>query len=165
MARTPQPRSRPKNFITGPLRTALLKARDRILEEPKRLEMSAYLIREREEEGGPACGTVGCIAGWARLSSLSIRKIRNLSDAEFFKLDDDSPRWVVRQMERQEGYRELARDRSGGLTWLVHLRSRALFHVSVWPASFQRRYDATKTQRARARVTADRITYFVRTGE
>lgn len=35
-----------------------------IQEEPKRADMSTFIEERRPEDGGPACGTVGCIAGW-----------------------------------------------------------------------------------------------------
>lgn len=38
-----------------------------ILQEPKRADMTTYTDRIHPEEGGPACGTVGCVAGWISL--------------------------------------------------------------------------------------------------
>jgi hypothetical protein len=36
-----------------------------ILREPKRFDFGNWLEHIPAEHGGPACGTVGCIAGWA----------------------------------------------------------------------------------------------------
>jgi hypothetical protein len=44
----------------------LTRVRDHILAEPKRISMSGFGHTARKPEpGGPACGTVACIAGWA----------------------------------------------------------------------------------------------------
>ncbi len=39
----------------------------RMLEEPKRVEMDNWVEKRHPEDGGPACGTVGCFAGWVCL--------------------------------------------------------------------------------------------------
>lgn len=38
-----------------------------ILAEPKRANMGCYIGVHDPSEGGPACGTVGCFAGWITL--------------------------------------------------------------------------------------------------
>lgn len=38
-----------------------------ILAEPKRADMGVFRRTVRPEHGGPACGTVGCFAGWVTL--------------------------------------------------------------------------------------------------
>lgn len=49
-----------------------------ILEEPKRANMHHYAERFTSTEGGPACGTVGCFAGWvSMLSGLSPHAARS----------------------------------------------------------------------------------------
>lgn len=53
-----------KEKKSGKLNVKLLeKIREHILEEPKRLSMSCWLVQG--EDLNPACKTVGCIAGWA----------------------------------------------------------------------------------------------------
>lgn len=41
--------------------------RKAILEEPKRANMRTSIADRHPHEGGPACGTVGCIAGWTTI--------------------------------------------------------------------------------------------------
>lgn len=38
-----------------------------ILREPKRANMRCFMRDRGPEDGGPACGTVGCFAGWVAL--------------------------------------------------------------------------------------------------
>lgn len=51
------------------MNTALLRRiKKHVLEEPKRLDMGCFLMREEQNKNYydyPACKTVGCIAGWA----------------------------------------------------------------------------------------------------
>lgn len=47
---------------------------EHILEEPKRFQMETFISRDmdffRRRHIAPACGTVGCIAGWTCILSL-----------------------------------------------------------------------------------------------
>ena len=45
----------------------LLRVKEAILAEPKRLDMWGWLdtTSKRENPSGPECGTIGCISGWA----------------------------------------------------------------------------------------------------
>lgn len=38
-----------------------------LLSEPKRANMNVFKDTQSPEQGGPACGTVGCFAGWVCL--------------------------------------------------------------------------------------------------
>jgi len=38
-----------------------------IKEEPKRVDMNVLSMTKSPDNGGPACGTVGCFAGWVSL--------------------------------------------------------------------------------------------------
>jgi hypothetical protein len=40
-----------------------------MLAEPKRVTMTCFVGKQAPEENGPACGTVGCFAGWVNLLS------------------------------------------------------------------------------------------------
>jgi hypothetical protein len=54
-----------EDFVNGKL---LQRIKKHILEDPKRLDMGMFLARKEQHPGAykyPACGTVGCIAGWA----------------------------------------------------------------------------------------------------
>ena len=41
--------------------------RKAILDEPLRVNMKTVVAKRKPSEGGPACGTVGCLAGWTLL--------------------------------------------------------------------------------------------------
>ena len=58
----PIPRSRAKTAY-GLVR-AVIRA---IRAEPKRADITTFYNRRHPEDGGPACGTVGCFAGWVCL--------------------------------------------------------------------------------------------------
>jgi hypothetical protein len=45
----------------------LIRVKELILEEPKRLNMDVWSSAVSPSENGPACGTVGCISGWAQM--------------------------------------------------------------------------------------------------
>lgn len=45
----------------------LLDVKKAIRSEPKRANMSVYCDKLAPQHGGPACGTVGCFAGWVML--------------------------------------------------------------------------------------------------
>jgi hypothetical protein len=47
----------------------LEKVKKHILAEPKRINMNNWCYKKPKSRGGPACGTVGCIAGWTVLLS------------------------------------------------------------------------------------------------
>ncbi len=47
----------------------VMDARRAIADEPKRANMSTYVDERSPENGGPACGTVGCFAGWIILAA------------------------------------------------------------------------------------------------
>lgn len=45
----------------------VMDAKRAIAEEPKRANMCLFVDKRKPERGGPACGTVGCFAGWITL--------------------------------------------------------------------------------------------------
>lgn len=65
-------RLRPKPIKASDATTAwglLEDVREAILAEPKRANMRVYVEGWHPWRGGPACGTVGCLAGWIALLS------------------------------------------------------------------------------------------------
>jgi len=132
-------------------KTLLRKVKKQILEEPKRLDMGFFGMKVKPYSGGPRCGTVGCIAGWAvmlnhpevigaRLSEKRLDEFNNLigrADVEGMKL----------------------------LKITTDQRDK-LFYVANWPEPYRQQYsDAIDDRKARAEVTAKRIDYFIKTGE
>lgn len=162
--------ARAKTFITGKLKTALLKARDRILAEPLRLDMQAFVSREREEaeeERMPRCGTVGCIAGWAHLSSFSVRQLKTMPNEKFGRLDLAAQEWFERELAQQPAMIE--RFEKSGYHSIQHMVDAAttstIYNVSGWPETFKNRYRNAKSPAARASATAARIVHFINTGK
>ncbi len=64
--------------------------------EPKRADMTIFSYKLSPEEGGPACGTVGCFAGWVTLlkdghmTDSYHRAIEILGDLEYYTIRDDT---------------------------------------------------------------------------
>jgi len=72
---TPVPR------YTGRTVLGLLNAVKRaIREEPKRVDMSLFCDTRSKSDGGPACGTVGCFAGWVAILGRRPNEIANPYD-------------------------------------------------------------------------------------
>ena len=122
-----------------------------ILEEPRRFQMGAAVIRAGNPKQWkliaptfahdasktmPPCGTAACIAGWADILS-----------------GGSGNGWTVR---------ERAATKLGvpaGFSWLGH----PLFDDNSWPQPFRTRYRAAKTPQARAKIAAQRIDHFIKT--
>ena len=133
-----------------------------ILEEPKRLCMSiwlthASLLRNYPSASGhvavakhtpPACGTVGCIAGWTTVI------------AQQKEHPDQLARNLVHSTLRKatvEDYAITALD-------LSHQSAVKLFFTTDWPLEFQEALAETRPgTRAYARVVARRIEHFIKT--
>jgi hypothetical protein len=74
--------------ITG--RELLLQIRELILAEPLRLDMDSWITAFAGEGSSyhktlPACGTVGCIAGWA---AVLLRPAQNVTQSDLFDFAD-----------------------------------------------------------------------------
>ena len=61
-----------------------------ITEEPKRASMRVYRQEILPNKGGPACGTVGCFAGWVSL-------LAGTPDRDPFSVDDHNARSILGQ--------------------------------------------------------------------
>lgn len=125
----------------------LLKVKQHILEEPKRLNMhnwiERYTVPEVEQSKYlPSCGTVGCIAGWSFL--LGIDSTASEMTFNFTKTLD--------------------------LLDIDELQAENLFYVEHWPNEFYNKYNTPnipwgERKQHRAQVTAERIQHFVDTSE
>lgn len=120
----------------------LRKVKATILAEPKRLCMSVWLVECLATEGGLACKTVGCIAGWACCLSADGRSIAQ---------------------RRQNAQRTLDWHSSGrDALGLTDAQADCLFHVTFWPEEHAHAYYSGATPMARAKATARRIDAFIR---
>lgn len=98
----------------------LLKVKEAVLAEPKRLNMWKWLsVYNREENPeGPSCGTVGCISGWACV--LAEKEVGHLKT---FK-------GAARRLEREYRYGSAEGARVIGLT---ENQAAELFAPLSWP--------------------------------
>lgn len=118
----------------------LLKIKEHILAEPKRLIMDDVAFRgrpgERVYDGGISfeiadCGTAACIAGWACL------------------LSDERPSlWYGERLLR-----------------LNYPEKHYLFFASSWPTKFYHRWRNANTPQERAVIAAERIDHFIEHGK
>jgi hypothetical protein len=127
---------------------------DIIEDEPKRLEMSTWVLNPLKSQQAPSCGTTGCIAGWAVM--LNLRR-----DAVLAKRKIDAEKIYDRLNKRNkdmegEGMRLL------GLPYDI---APTVFYYDQWPEPFQRRYMAAATPKARARATVARLRHLLNRGE
>jgi len=135
----------------------LRKVKKHILEEPKRLDMENWLIvgdnvRIIYGRNAPACGTVGCIAGWVNVLGNSNYDYNYFSSyriaenaAEILKISY-YPNYINEKYIITQG--NLAQ----------------LFVLHSWPSKYLNAYKKAKSPAGRARVTANRIEYFIWTG-
>lgn len=124
----------------------LLEVKKHILEEPKRLDMSFWLLGSEDmtevlhvdKEEMPACGIVGCIAGW-------------LVSFDSFK-KGFSKDWILSQVGVQFQAREL----------LQHppFISR-LFFPESWSDSLAYRFEESKSKQERAEITGEAIDWYL----
>ena len=117
----------------------LLKVKQHILAEPKRLDMEKWCKKLTPEEiqslpnEYPQCGTIACIAGWTCVLGSSGAKFGG---------------------EVMYTAEEL-------LNIPMHA-SYKLFYTQHWPEEFQQKYILAKTPQERAQVTAEVIDDFIR---
>lgn len=119
--------------------------------QPKRLRMEEFLIvGVPPHHGGPPCGTIGCIAGWASVlkEKMNLGKGATLVTAA-----------LVAQNEPQTMH-NLGREALG----LTDAQADRLFYHWDWPSKYEEAYDMAKTPTARVRATCARINHFIRTG-
>jgi hypothetical protein len=163
------------DFISETSARKLLEVMNRILEEPKRLDMMDWGIhyspsalrraknpdvedffRVPEERNIPPCGTVGCLAGWTLVTLTPKRQFDQLlksgnarrnprKDALIFPSDTAS----------------LAAELLGiSKDYLT-----SLFAPGMWPQQFREGFLPTVAPGRRALVTRNRVIYFIKTGE
>lgn len=120
----------------------LLEVKKHILEEPKRLDMSFWLLGSEDmtevlhvdKEEMPACGIVGCIAGW-------------LVSFDSFK-KGFSKDWILSQV----GVQKQAQKLLGYPPFISHL-----FFVENWNDDLIKRYENSKSKQERAIITGEAI--------
>lgn len=115
----------------------LRKIQKHILEEPRRLDMTAWL------DAAPVdvvpCGTVACIAGWA----LHLSNTKPGSTTEGGKWS--GPARKVLGLSYEEGDK--------------------LFYEDNWPAPFATNFCHAEGPKARAKIAVARIDYLIREGK
>jgi hypothetical protein len=150
----------------------LRKVQKTITEEPNRLCMGSWGQQSTEdtikvsdyksgkwiERPTPACGTVGCIAGWTAIlglpkDELPIIQIKGRDMVDVAEIDD-------------------VEEKAAELLGLDAQDAQALFYLNnwdivksmgykSWPKQFDEAYGKAETAEERAKVTCDRIDYFI----
>ena len=132
-----------KNVIGTKGARLLRKVKRHILEEPKRFFMDGVVMygpegRDVNLDGIPStfpqCGTAACIAGWACVLSGNI-------DPEDIQMAN---------AERLLG--------------ITSNQGNYLFLVDFWPEQFSQPYQESTDLAVRAKIAAERIDHFVKTG-
>jgi len=149
----------PKYAVSEAAVKLLRRVKRHILAEPKRLDMNQWVKPSRQSP----CGTAACIAGWTVLLSGPEEKIAEVSKTRTLYEANEAA---------IGGFGVGIGERARQLLGLTYEQSVRLFHVKaawvngVWPTEFARRYTSTKTTKAeKAKVAAERIDHFIRTGE
>lgn len=117
----------------------LRKVQEQIMAEPKRLNMQFFIMKRENSKNylrqWPACGTVGCIAGWTVQMS-------------GFAYEHDSSVGV----------------KAAALLDITFSQADRLFHVHFWPERFRNSIRIFPPQSPEyALVTKERIDYFIDT--
>lgn len=143
-----------KNAINAKAVKILRRVKAHILAEPRRLEMNDYASKT---DAAP-CGTAGCIAGWTCLLESNMETVK----AWNARAPEDA--WVPTPDWHEEASRLLGLTEEKAdklfMPWELEYEEDA-----SWPKEFQRRYDKCKTKVGKAKVTAERIEHFIKTGE
>ncbi len=126
------------------MNTALLrKIKRTILARPKRVDMYEWVSNRPTNRGGPVCGTVGCVAGWACL--LTEKAGKGLADKRDAILGIDFHGRALRVL---------------GIT---KDQGKRLFYVDGWPNEARCAYeDAWGEPKHMAQIVAARIDQFIR---
>lgn len=120
----------------------LRKVQREILKRPTQVEMDHWFYRgDGYTRVGKieACGTAGCIVGWALTLGNNYKRI-----ADAFRMG-----WLL-----DDGRKIL--DLEVEPAWI-------LFFTDYWPQPFKRRYYDAKTAKTRAKAVSDRIDLFIKT--
>jgi hypothetical protein len=141
----------------------LLKVKQHILRDPKRLRMSSYIINEREikadSESRYKIITKGkkrfflsvIMSGWGEPARQEVPDCGTVGCIEgwlwIFMGKDPTSRLVFSQIEDRLGINRYAGGR--------------LFYVPEWPEAHAKAYYAAKTARARAKLVAKEIDLFI----
>lgn len=120
--------------------------------QPKRLRMEEFLIvGVPPHHGGPLCGTVGCISGWAAV----LKKKMNLGKGATLVTAALAARNTPCSME------DLGQEALN----LTDKQTKRLFFLGDWPRKYSRAYYDANTAKDRVRATCARINHFIRTGK
>ena len=127
-------------------------AKDFLL-EPRRLDMSDWGYKEKEEDGGPPCGTAVCLAGRLRIRHFKPNTLLHMSNARLNVLMNDARDFAIRKL----GLTELE-------AWALFLVNSAGGYTG-WPEWFRKAYLASPPRSyERAGVVADRVEHFIEHG-
>jgi len=120
----------------------LRRVKAKILKNPTAFGMDLWARRSGRAE----CGTIGCIAGWVlMLSRPGLQESVRYGFHKTFDLD-----W------KEEATRELG---------ITDNQPFSLFFEEFWPTRYASKFSKARSNKQRARVAANRIEHFIRTGK
>ena len=122
--------------------TLLRQVKRKILSKPKSFDMDIWARRDSRAE----CGTVGCIAGWVlMLSRPGLQE--SVQDGSYSPFRFSWKEKATRELRIEDG------------------QAFSLFFEESWPTRYSSKFSKARSNKQRARVAANRIEHFIRTGE
>jgi hypothetical protein len=160
------------SFLTEEAAERLIRVINRIVEEPKRLNMSEWgtVLQKRGYRGKkdiPACGTTACIAGWVMLEFYPTKDLLATIEREAYLDDDeeipshgvDLPDDTDTEAQELLGLGDTEAER------LFYMPERMGVLGNGWPWVFAEEYRQAKNPLGRALATKKRIVHFILTGD
>jgi hypothetical protein len=152
----------------------LRKVQKTITEEPNRLIMGSWTRQVITGEGEiyvtdydpseeitrpvPPCGTVGCIAGWTAINGMKDKDLPIVTINGNKMIDVSAIDDVEGEARHLLG---LTKEQAQSLFYLPNWSVAVYGDVKAWPKRFATAYGNAKTAKQRAKVTCDRIDYFI----
>jgi len=118
----------------------LRRVKRKILSKPKSFDMDSWASPDSNVE----CGTTGCIAGWVvMLTHPDVQE-------QVKHYDDGLVEWENRAIKELR---------------ISQTQAHSLFHDEDWPERYKEKFYDAFSAKERARVAANRIEHFIRTGK
>jgi hypothetical protein len=120
-------------------------------------------VKPNRKAPAPYCGTVACIAGHVSILAGVRDKHLELYGQPIVKVDT-LPRRIMDTFSLHDVGEMPMSDFAGKVLGLAINEQRRLFFVTNWPKKYKCLYYESATNRARARIAAQRIRSFIKTG-
>lgn len=134
----------------------LRQVQEELTAEPKRFSMATWLRTPFNDDTTPACGTVGCVAGWVVI--LAKQETMRRNSQETGALPVPSIRDIARDaILDNKSVPVLARQELD----LTPQQGERLFHIENWPSLYKSNYRFAKDARGRVEAMVSRINQFI----